>query len=132
MQSVISGTQQPAMRALSVAQQAALRGLILDTLMDAGYAPRSTKPQSRSARSGSVEPTTPQPLHPTHAGPQWPDDDEVLLSDTRVMRGLGIGRTKLFALIEGGQLKPVRGLGRKLKFRAQDVFALIAALTEAA
>jgi Helix-turn-helix domain len=131
MQSVISRAEQPAVKAFSPAQEAALRGLILDTLIDSGYAPRSTKPQ-RTARTRPAELAAPQPLHATHTGPLWPDDDDVLLSATRVMRGLGVGRTKLFELIDAGQLKPVRGVGRKLKFRREDVFALIARLAEAA
>lgn len=130
MQSGISRAERPAVKAFSPAQESALRGLIADALIDSGYAPRSTKPQSH-ARAGALE-RSPQPLHPAQAKPQWPDDDDVLLSDTRLMKGLGIGRTKLFELIEAGGLKPVRGLGRKLKFRHQDVFALIAALAEAA
>jgi len=55
----------------------------------------------------------------------------VLLTEERVCRGLGIGRTKLYQLIREKRLVPVRP-GRKPMFKPEQVFAFIDSLEEEA
>ena len=123
--SVISRAGITCMKSFSPTQEQALRELVQDALIDFGYGPRSTKNPPRRVER---QPAPIVQIAPTRV---WPEDDEVLLTEARVCRALGIGRTTLYALIRAKRLKTVRP-GRKPMFKAEDVFAFIDALEEAA
>jgi excisionase family DNA binding protein len=112
-------------KSFSASQEQALRALVEDALIDFGYGPRSTKNAPRPAAK--------QPAPVVQLGPKriWPDNDEVLLTEERVCKGLGIGRTKLYKLIRDKRLMAVRP-GRKPMFKPDDVFAFIDSLEEEA
>ena len=59
------------------------------------------EPQS-PARSGSADQPTPQHLRLAQPEPQWPDDDDVLLSDTRVMRALCVAGPRCSTPVRSG------------------------------
>lgn len=113
------------MKSFSASQEQALRELVQDALLDFGYGPRSTKRSPRAPLSAPAPVTSIAPKRP------WPSNDEVLLSEARVCRALGIGRTTLYALIKEKRLKPVRP-GRRPMFRPEDVYAFIDELAEVA
>lgn len=113
------------MKSFSPTQERALRELVQDALIDFGYDPRSTKRAPRPANSAPAPIVSIAPKRP------WPANDEVLLTEARVCRALGIGRTALYALIKEKRLKPVRP-GRKPMFRPEDVYAFIDELAEVA
>jgi excisionase family DNA binding protein len=62
----------------------------------------------------------------------WPENDEVLLTEERVCKGLGIGRTTLYKLIRTKRLKPIKTGGRQKMFKPEDVFAYVDSLEEEA
>lgn len=113
------------MKSFSPTQEQALRELVQDALIDFGYGPRSTKRAPRAVENA------PAPMASIAPKRLWPANDEVLLSEARVCRALGIGRTTLYALIKERRLKPVRP-GRKPMFRPEDVYAFIDELAEVA
>ncbi len=113
------------MKSFSVTQEQALRELIQDALIDFGYGPRSTKNPPRPI---DRQPSPVVQITPTRI---WPANDEVLLTEARVCRALGIGRTTLYALIRDKRLMPVRP-GRKPMFKPEQVFAFIDSLEEEA
>jgi excisionase family DNA binding protein len=113
------------MKTFSATQEQALRTLIQDALIDFGHGPRSTKnaPRPIDRQLAPVVQIAPKRV--------WPENDEVLLTEARVCRALGIGRTKLYQLIACGRLKVLRP-GRKPMFKPDDVFAFIDSLEEEA
>jgi excisionase family DNA binding protein len=123
--SVNPGSRITGMKSFSATQEQALRELISDALIDFGYGPRSTKNAPRPAER--------QPAPVVQLAPRrvWPENDEVLLTEERVCKGLGIGRTKLYQLIREKRLTPVRP-GRKPMFKPEQVFAFIDSLEEEA
>jgi excisionase family DNA binding protein len=123
--SVNPGSRITGMKSFSATQEQALRELVQDALIDFGYGPRSTKNPPRQVER---QPAPIVQIAPTRV---WPDSDEVLLTEARVCRALGIGRTTLYALIRAKRLKTVRP-GRKPMFKGEDVFAFIDALEEEA
>jgi len=113
------------MKSFSATQEQSLRELIHDALLDFGYGPRSTKnaPRQVERQLAPIVQIAPKRV--------WPENDELLLTEARVCKALGIRRTKLYELIRDKRLMPVRP-GRKPMFKPEQVFAFIDSLEEEA
>ena len=112
------------MKAFTPAQEQALRALLLELLIECGYAPRSTKQSSR--RSAAPAPTPATPPSPTAR----PADEDVLFDAERVCTILKTARRRVSNLLAADRRLPASerrlpevGGGRRLLFRPKDVYA---------
>lgn len=113
------------MKTFSPTQEQALRVIVADTLVDFGLGPRSTKVAPSKAER--LPPQTLQVVPKT----EWPANDEVLLTMSRVCQALKISRSRLYELRAQKRLVPICP-GRTPLYRPSDVYAFIDQLAKEA